>query len=146
MKTIFTVLIFVSLYCTQVFADDDDIVGIWLTEGGKGRIKIYKCGDNYCGRTTWINKSEYPNPNAQKDVKNPNPLKRNRKLIGLTIMWGLKYKGDNKWQGGTIYDPQYGKTFKCKTTLIDDGDTLKFRGYVGFALLGITAKWKRVKQ
>ena len=50
--------------------------------------------------------------------------------------WNLKYAGDNKYEGGTVYAPDDGKTYSCKAKV--NGDKLEFRGYMGISLLGRT--------
>jgi uncharacterized protein (DUF2147 family) len=62
-------------------------------------------------------------------------------IPGPPLLWGFKYKGANKWEGGKIYDPNNGKTYSCKMTL--EGNTLKVRGFVGISLLGRTTIWTR---
>jgi uncharacterized protein (DUF2147 family) len=88
-------------------------------------------------------------PNASperpdKDEKNPDPALRDRPLVGLSLFAGFDYDGDGRWSGGTIYDPNSGKTYRCIVTIVDD-DTLKVRGYVGVPLLGRTEIWTRKK-
>lgn len=73
--------------------------------------------------------------------KCPGKLK-NRKIIGLRFLWGMKKDGDNTWSGGTILDPKSGKTYRCKMTL-KSNKALDVRGYVGFSLFGRTQKWYR---
>ena len=48
------------------------------------------------------------------------------------------------WSGGRIYNPEDGKTYKCKLTLKDD-NTLTVRGYVGLTIFGKTQYWTRVR-
>ena len=55
----------------------------------------------------------------------------------------ILHDGDNVWKGGTIYDPEEGKTYRCKMTLTDV-DILRVRGFIGISLLGRTTVWKRV--
>ena len=76
------------------------------------------------------------------DDRNPDPALRSRPLDGLAIMTGFEYAGDGRWQNGTVYDPNSGKTYKCSITLIDD-NTLKLRGYIGIALFGRSETWTR---
>ena len=52
--------------------------------------------------------------------------------------------GYSSWSGGRIYNPEDGKTYKCKLTLQDDG-TLKVRGYVGMSIFGKTQIWRRLR-
>ena len=41
-----------------------------------------------------------------------------------------------------VYDPDSGKTYKCKLKLIDH-NTLEIRGYIGISLLGRSETWTR---
>ena len=56
---------------------------------------------------------------------------RNKPVVGMQIIWGLKLNG-NEYTGGRVMDPEDGKTYKCK-----------LRGYVGFSLIGRTQTWVR---
>ena len=62
----------------------------------------------------------------------------------LNLFSGFEYAGDGRWKGGTIYDPNSGKTYRCVVTLVD-ANTLEVRGYVGVPLLGRTETWTRRK-
>jgi uncharacterized protein (DUF2147 family) len=55
---------------------------------------------------------------------------------------GFDYAGEGKWKNGRVYDPNSGKTYKCKLTLVDE-NTLELRGYIGISLLGRTETWSR---
>jgi uncharacterized protein (DUF2147 family) len=127
--------------------NSQDITGLWLTENGEGKIRIFKCGDKYCGKTTWIRPTkEYPDPSIKLDHNNPNPAKRGRKIIGKTIMWGLMFDDEDKlYEDGWIYDPGRGKVFSCKVWLKDGGKTIFMRGFIGISLLGKTTTWTRIK-
>jgi uncharacterized protein (DUF2147 family) len=63
-------------------------------------------------------------------------------LRGITILQGFHYAGEQVWQGGTIYDPNSGKTYKSTITLVDR-NTLKVRGFVGVSLFGRSHTWTR---
>lgn len=125
-------------------ADEGDaILGKWLTAGEKSVVEIYKCGERYCGKIVWLKEPLDKEGKEKLDTKNPDETKRGRKILGLQILSGFKYKGDNKWGDGRIYDPEKGKTYKCKAKL--EGDNLKLRGYIGFSLIGRTTTWTRKK-
>jgi uncharacterized protein (DUF2147 family) len=49
---------------------------------------------------------------------------------------------DDVWEEGTILDPKSGKVYDCYINL-EDANTLKVRGYLGFSFLGRTQIWKR---
>jgi uncharacterized protein (DUF2147 family) len=69
--------------------------------------------------------------------------KKDQLIIGMQILNGLKKDSDNKWSGGEILDPKNGKTYSCKAELIEGGQKLKLRGFIGFSLLGRTQVWER---
>ena len=70
--------------------------------------------------------------------------RKDKPIIGMTILWGLKKDGDT-WGGGEILDPHNGKTYRCKMTLSEDGKSLNVRGFIGISLLGRTQIWHRVQ-
>lgn len=83
------------------------------------------------------------------DPKDPDPRctkcdgeMKDKSLIGLRILWGLRQSGD-RWTGGLIVDPDNGKTYRCEIVVEDSGNKLKVRGYIGFSLFGRTEYWLR---
>lgn len=113
------------------------VLGNWLTEPKDGIIQVSQSNDGSVqGRIVGGNEP------GKLDSKNPDPAKRNQVLRGQVIMSGLKYDGQGKWSGGSIYDPKSGSSYKCKIELQPDG-SLKVRGFIGFALLGKTQVWTR---
>ena len=64
--------------------------------------------------------------------------------MGLVILRNLKQDG-NEWNGGTIMDPNNGKTYKCKIKAENNGQVLRVRGYVDISMLGRTQIWKKFK-
>lgn len=67
---------------------------------------------------------------------------KNKSLKGLTIVHGLKHVGANSYEGGSIVDPNSGKTYKLKAQL--NGNNLQMRGFIGMSVLGRTQTWQRV--
>jgi uncharacterized protein (DUF2147 family) len=84
------------------------------------------------------------NPQAA-DIHNPDPALRGRALCGLTIMSGFRLNGPDRWEGGSLYDPESGNTYTGRVSLNPDG-TLSLRGYVGVPLFGRTEEWTRFTQ
>jgi uncharacterized protein (DUF2147 family) len=132
-----------------VAAEEDKILGLWITAERDCKIEIFKHGDKYCGRIAWLKDPLYPadddmgmagKPVVDRD--NPNPDLRPRPLIGLQLMEGFTYIGKNVWEKGTIYDPDNGKTYKCKMTLAAP-NRLDVRGFIGIPLIGRTTVWTR---
>jgi uncharacterized protein (DUF2147 family) len=122
----------------------DKILGIWQTGSGKGRIQITKYADKYGGKLVWLREPNDATGKPKLDDKNPDVNKRKNPKLGLNNLLGFTYEGDGKYENGTIYDPENGKTYKCVMTL-ENENTLKVRGYIGFTLIGRTDTWTRVK-
>ncbi len=148
------ILALLSLVTPLAGASDNGaaaIVGLWKTEpnpNGCAIVEIGRDGSTFNGRIVWLEKPVYgpdePRPGQPKvDLNNPNPELRNRPIMGLEILKGFVYKGHGRWKEGTIYDPNVGKTYKCKMWLVGH-DTLKVRGFIGFSFLGRNAVWHRV--
>jgi uncharacterized protein (DUF2147 family) len=125
-------------------SDGDVILGNWLTDEGEAEVEIYKCGGEYCGKIVWLKEPKNDEGKDKTDTNNPDPEKRDRRIVGLNIVWGFKYDKYGKWVKGKIYDPDNGKTYSCKMTL--ESDNLNVRGYVGISLLGRTTVWTRVER
>lgn len=74
----------------------------------------------------------------------PNPLceqcegaLRNRPVIGMTILRGLR-RNASGYDGGTILDPDEGRTYRCAMTVREGGQRLEVRGYLGLYWFGRT--------
>lgn len=119
------------------------IEGVWYNTTKTGKVEIYKKGDLYYGKIIWLKE-----PNSEKtgkpktDENNPEASKRSTPIIGLVVLKNFKNDGEGKYTEGTIYDPENGKTYKCKMTLTDK-DHLDVRGYIGIPALGRTENWTR---
>ena len=55
---------------------------------------------------------------------------------------GFPFAGGNVWKNGTIYDPDSGKTYSAKATLVSPNE-LDLRGFIGVSMFGRTEKWTR---
>lgn len=120
----------------------EDIIGVWLTTGKEpAKIQIFKSEETYYGKIIWL-QNPMKNNKPKVDENNPDKIKRNEQIIGLTILNGFKFDGEQEWEDGNIYDPESGKTYKCYLSLINKS-TLKVRGYVGISLFGRTELWTR---
>ena len=68
----------------------------------------------------------------------------NKSLVGLTIIKNLKQIKPNKYDNGSILDPQSGKTYSFNANLSEDAKTLSGRGYIGISMIGRSQTWLRV--
>lgn len=69
--------------------------------------------------------------------------RKGKPVIGMTILTDLRKEGDNVYGGGKILDPNNGKTYNAKVTVIDGGKKLEMRGSILF--IGRTQIWIRVE-
>jgi uncharacterized protein (DUF2147 family) len=143
-QRIASLFLITSLISFEAYSQNkaDDIIGIWLT-GGKepAKIQLYKSGEKYYGKIIWL-KNPTESGKQRMDVNNPDKSKRSNPIIGLVMLTGFKFNGDNEWKGGDIYDPESGNTYSSYLYL-KDKNTLKVRGYVGISLFGRTETWTR---
>ncbi len=130
-------------------ANPDDILGVWYTEKNEAKVEIFNCADKYCGKIVWLKDPNYPpgskegTPGTPKiDHKNPDPALRSRPVMGLQFMNNFSYAGRNVWEDGRLYDPEKGKTYSGKMTLVSPKE-LDLRGFIGISLLGRTSRWTR---
>ena len=70
--------------------------------------------------------------------------RKDQPVLGLTILTNVRKDGDS-YKGGEILDPENGNVYRCILRLIDGGDRLEVRGYIGIALFGRTQFWVREK-
>ena len=131
----------ITLLSLTGWAEQSDVEGRWLSGDGDGWIEVRLVGDSLVGVIAGSPNNKDGDPPRYDDL-NPDPDLRNRPLDGMAIMNGFTYSGDGRWTGGTIYDPNSGKTYKCTVTQID-GNTLKVRGYIGFSMFGRSDTWTR---
>lgn len=121
----------------------NDIVGTWFNAEKDGKIQVYKQGDAFFGKLSWL-KTPTRDGKARTDENNQDASQRNRPLLGIVLLRDFKHDGGNVWTGGKIYDPKNGKTYSCKMTLANRNQ-LDVRGYVGTPLLGRTTTWTRAE-
>ncbi|MBN1531891.1 MAG: DUF2147 domain-containing protein [Spirochaetes bacterium] len=123
-------------------------VGMWKTvDDETGKEKSYLTITESNGKLYGTIAKLIGEPNDGKDklcTKCTGSFK-DKHLVGMTIMWGLKSEGSNKWSGGHIMDPNNGKTYRCLVELQNGGKKLRVRGFIGFSLLGRNQFWYRVK-
>lgn len=112
----------------------DKIIGTYWSPKKDAKIIIYKKGNLYYGKSTWVAK-------PRKDNKNPDKNLQLRDIQGIELLSSFSYD-DGTYTNGTIYDPESGTTYKCKMTI--EGKQLKVRGYIGISLIGRTEFFERI--
>lgn len=130
-------LLWVAAPGLQAADASSSLLGRWLTEPRDGIIEITRSADNvYQGTIIGGNAPR------RLDEHNPDPGRRQQLLLGQVILKNMHQEGDRTLVGGTIYEPDTGRTYKCRIEVIDH-DRLKVRGFIGVSLLGRSQVWTR---
>ena len=131
-------------------------MGTWLTGAEakeRAKVIINVVNGEYIGQIVWL---EYPrfqpgdepgmDGKIKVDLKNPDPALRDRSVLGMRILEGFRFTPGKKWPwtGGTVYDPENGKTYRGRMRMEDD-NTLRLKGYVLIPLFGRSTTWSRVE-
>ncbi|GEP10284.1 DUF2147 domain-containing protein [Methylobacterium gnaphalii] len=90
-----------------------DPSGVWLTEDGKARIRVEKCGPqntNICGYAVWLKVPLNDEGKPRVDFRNPDPKKQTRPSLGHQMIMGLKPNADGRYEG-KIYNAENGKFY-----------------------------------
>jgi uncharacterized protein (DUF2147 family) len=126
-------------------ADDTSPVGLWKNiDDVSGKPKaLIRISDNKGELEGRIEKLFRP---ADQD-QNPKcerceGVNKDQPVIGMLFMSGLKKSGD-EYTGGQILDPDNGKVYKSKLTLVEGGKKVNVRGYIGVPMLGRSQVWVR---
>ena len=121
------------------------IIGTWKsiddeTGEAKSHVKVYQDGGVVYGKIVKIltDKGDDAICEACKGARKNQPVK------GMVIIEKMK-KGEIRWQGGTILDPESGNTYGCALwNPVGKNDVLKVRGK-HWTEFYRTQTWYRVK-
>lgn len=116
------------------------VFGLWATQKNDGRVMIEPCGAAICGRL--MDSKQLRADPDRKDLRNPDPAKRTRRLKGLLILESYS-GGPRQWSGGVVYDPQTGDRSSDSTVTLVSPDVLQVRGCR--LLFCRTETWTRVR-
>lgn len=116
-------------------------VGFWktiddATNEPRAIVEIKEVDQKFVGHIV----KTFPKPGDKPECSECPGDKKNKPIVGLEIIWDLKKDGD-EYTGGHILDPKNGKIYKAKIAIIENGEKLKVRGFIGFSLLGRTQTW-----
>ena len=129
MKTAGRFLTLISL-CTAITEPSlagDGVTGAWLMDNGKVSVRIAPCGEEFCGTIFAMKKPLDKHGNPKIDRKNPDPAKRTRSVIGITVLSNMRPDGEGNWIG-KIYNADDGHTYNSYLRI--NGDTMKVKACV----------------
>lgn len=122
------IAIFVLMCTPQLFAEGTEgVTGVWSTSplGSKephAYVRMYIRDGILYGKVL-----KTINPMVKDPRCNDCPgWRRNKRVIGLDIVWGLS-KGDDSWKGGHIVDTRNGSVYRIRVWR--EGKYLLVRGY-----------------
>lgn len=134
-----------ALAASPVCAQQASPAGLWkniddVSGKPKALIRIVEVNGEMQGRIEklFLAPGADPNPRCTR-CTGPH---KDQPVIGMLFMSGLRKDG-NAYQGGEIIDPDSGKVYRSKMTLIEGGNKLDVRGYVGVPLFGRSQVWVR---
>lgn len=117
------------------WSDPGSPAGRWQTiddDTGKAKsiVEIYRTTDgSYAGKVVEILDTRNGTDPLCDKCRGSN---RNKPIKGMVILWGLKPDGPGKWNGGTVLDPENGKTYKSKIELLENARKLGMSGCIAF--------------
>ena len=102
MKKIALILIFIFPFLFAFSQSISDIEGEWYTKDKNAVVTITVEGNIVYGTTTWMKEPNDEFGKPKLDELNPDEELRTRKRLGLRIMEGFIYNGNNVWEDGRI--------------------------------------------
>ena len=146
MKFRLSLAIAISIAAPALAHAEPTAAGFWeIDEGGKPTAWFLFSQKNevYSARFVKGFKKEGDEPPPEPICTKCPGKKKDARVMGLTMFWGMKRDGLN-YNDGSVLDPRDGSVYHAKMWLDEDGQTLHLRGYVGVSLFGKTLDLKRL--
>lgn len=91
----FPVLLLLTLILTSFNEADEafQLIGVWESEEKNLQIEMFEDGDQFAGRMIYFKCSSENVMRTSVDSENPNETLRDRKLLGMKLVYRLAYKG-----------------------------------------------------
>lgn len=140
-----TSLLFAMSALSPALAQEASPVGLWkniddVTGKPKALIRITETRGELRGQIEKLFPAAGSDPNPRCELCSGE--KKDQPVIGMVFMSGLKKNG-NEYSGGEILDPDDGKVYRSKLTVVDGGKKLNVRGYIGVPMFGRSQIWVR---
>lgn len=140
--SLFTMMAFTGLAHAQMTP-----VGVWKTidddsKKEKSLVRISESNGVFSGR---IEKLLDPASDPKGVCDKCSDDRKDKPIVGLEILRGIKQGESDKavYEGGTIVDPNNGKSYRARLKPVNGGAQLEMRGYIGPFFR--TQVWHRVE-
>jgi uncharacterized protein (DUF2147 family) len=122
-----------------------DPSGYWVKPDAEreSKIQVFKCGSGrtqLCAKIAWLKEPNDSKGQPLHDVRNEDPSRRGRPIVGLQLFTGLTASAPGTWNG-SIYNPEDGHTYTATVTLVSRNQ-ITLRGCKAWLLCG-EKQWLR---
>jgi len=122
----------------------EQICGKWESSEKNLIVQVYMQDNDFMAKIIWYSDTGGKPMDYWTDKRNPDPALRSRKILGMSILSGMKYHKDtNTWEDGMIYESKNGRFWNASIKLDKTGH-LEVRGYWHFKFIGRTMTFTRV--
>ena len=86
-----------------------------------------------------------PGPGEDPDPKcaKCEGMRKNQRVLGMQIITNLRRTDIARYEKGEILDPDSGDSYRLRISVIENGQKLEVRGYLGLSFFGRSQIWLR---
>jgi len=119
-------------------------VGLWRTiDDATGKTKsVVRIVENAGVLSGRVEQILDPDPGWDGRCEKCRDERKDQPVLGMVILTNLRKSGD-EYTGGEILDPENGNVYRCRLRVIEGGQKLEVRGFIGISLFGRTQVWLR---
>lgn len=99
---------------TPAAAQSVGLTGRWASQGFGSIVDFQACqadAATMCGRIRWLWEANDSDGRPRVDGRNPDRSLRARPLVGIEIIRGFRETAPGVWTGGSLYNPDDGRTY-----------------------------------
>ncbi len=119
-----TTLLITAMLLALPARSADTAHGLWATPGLGSQVALQACGQDgqeLCGSIVWLWEAEDAAGQVRTDLKNPQPDRRAKPLVGAQILSGFRRGDDGVWRGGRLYNPDDGRSYTGTLRMLPSG-------------------------
>jgi uncharacterized protein (DUF2147 family) len=110
-------------------------VGAWksIDDKTKKERAVIRITDNAGVLSGKLEKRLDPDAKVDETCEKCTDDRKDKPVQGMELIRGVKKNADedNRWDGGTILDPENGKVYRVRLTPLEGGKKLEVRGFIG---------------